>query len=406
MMLSKDEALRLILDHTPLIADSERVPFHEAVGRILAADVVAPVNLPHFDNSAMDGYAVLALDTAGASQETPRRLRLIGEIRAGDDPEALTVRSGQAVRIMTGAPMPRGADAVVMVENAREREGAVEVLKSVTGAQHVRFKGEDVRLGETVLKAGHRLRPGEVGVLGAMGVLEVSVRRRPRVGVISTGDEIVEVGRPLPPGKIYDSNRWMLLAGVSQCGADALDLGAAVDTMASLRAALERAIESRLDAVVTIGGVSAGRYDLVGAAMAELGFEIKFHKVSIKPGKPLLFARHPDGMLVFGLPGNPVSALITFELFGRPAVLKMQGLPMHPQTIRAILDADCEPAQGRRTNILRVKLEHRDGGLHAIPLARQGSHMLTSLIQADGYIEVASTTGGITSGSEVEVFVI
>lgn len=402
-MLSKSQALEIILNHVPEISSIERVPFHAVSGRVLAEGVIAPLNLPPFDNSAVDGYAVQALDTMGASPDSPKRLSLIGEIRAGINPEDIVIKSGESVRIMTGAPLPRGADAAVMVERTKESDGQVEIMEEVAACGRVRFKGEDIRQGEVVLSAGHLLRAAEVGVLGAMGIAEVAVRRRPRVGVLSTGDEVVEIGRSLPQGKIYDSNRWMLLAMVEECGAEAIDLGAALDTMTALRDAIDRAQTERLDAVVTIGGVSAGRYDLVGTALAEQGFEKIFHKVAVKPGKPLLFAKHTGGMLAFGLPGNPVSAMITFHLFARPALLAMQSRPIAPPAIRATLAADLSASTDGRHNVVRVTLQERDGRRIATPLGKQGSHMLMSIVHAAGYVEVPPDPGHIPAGAEVDV---
>ncbi len=356
-----------------------------SVGCVLAEAVVATEPVPPFVGSAMDGYAVRAADTAGA----PCRLQVVGTVLAGDDPR-FTVGAGQAARIMTGAPLPSGADAVCMVERTRAGDdGTVVVESAVDAGEHVRHPGDDVDRGDVVFPAGTPLTPAHVGVLASLGVRCVAVRPRPRVGVLSTGDELFGGEGPLPPGKIRDSNRPALLATLAADGFDAVDLGVAADDEAAVAAALAGATAS-CDAVLTSGGVSVGDRDVVRLVLDDMGGPgTRWMQVAIKPAKPLAAGRIGDaGTPFFGLPGNPVSALVSYELFVRPALRTMAG---HGQVDRPVLRVlAAEPFRRRpdgKLHLLRACLTvGADGRLLARSAGGQGSHQLRAMADADALV--------------------
>ncbi len=371
-----------------------------ALGLVLAEDVVAAEDVPPFANTAMDGFAVRAGDTVGA----PVRLAVVGTITAGDPPEP-AVGPGEAVRIMTGAPIPPGADAVVMVERTRPAgEGAVEVLDAVVVGQHVRPAGDDVRAGTVVVTAGTPLRPAHLGVLANLGVTEVRAHPRPRVGVLSTGDELVEAppGR-LGPGKIRDSNRPMLLAELARSGFAPVDLGRVGDDEDAIAAAVQDGTR-RCDAVLTSGGVSVGDADLVKAVLDRLG-RMHWLQIAIKPAKPFAFGIIGD-VPVFGLPGNPVSSAVSFELLARPALRRLGG---HTALDRPrLLARATEPLRRSpdgKTHYQRVVVTVGDGRLAARPAGGQGSHQLGALAAANG-LAVVPDGDGVDAGADVEVLLL
>ena len=368
-----------------------RVPLGNALGSVLAVDVIAGSSVPAFPNAAMDGFAVRAVETLGASAERPARLRVIGEAAAGYE-SATIVTLGTAVRIMTGAPLPAGADAVVRFEETDERDGAlrrgpgdmVAIVMSVRSGENVRPIGEDVHAGETVLTAGTRVRPAEIGVLATLNRTQATVHRRPRVGILVTGDEIVDPGEPLGPGQIRNSNAPMLAALVTRWGGEAVPLGTARDTEDDLRGRLARA--DGLDLLLTTGGVSVGDYDLVKQVLHAEG-RIDLWEVRIKPGKPLAFGclgRTP----VLGLPGNPVAAAVAFEQFARPAIRKMLGdRCLEIPTVLARLSGRIENRGGRR-HYVRVTVEATAEGYIARVAGGQGSGVLSTLARANGLLVI------------------
>jgi len=376
----------------------------EAHGSVLAEDIVAPAPVPGFANSAMDGFAVRAGDT-GAGEV----LQVIGEVAAGagDPPE---VGRGQAVAIMTGAPVPPGADAVVPVEDTVETDGWVRLRARAQPAAHIRAAGEDVTKGETVLKAGRRLRSADIGMLAAVGRALVLVHPRPRVAVISTGDELVEPGVPLEPGQIRDTNSYTLTALARETGATAFRQAIVPDNRRALTEAFEGAL-SHADMLVTSGGVSAGRYDLVKKVLAELG-DVAFAKVGIRPGMPQAFgflagtAQSRQSVPCFGLPGNPVSAYVSFEVFVRPALRRMQGRPdLNRPRVQAVMEVEVA-SPPHKVEFVRVRLQHTSAGWRARPTGEQGSGILRSVVDADGLAEVPADITRVAAGETVVVHLL
>jgi molybdopterin molybdotransferase len=377
------------------------VPLAQALGRVLVDAVVAAENVPPFANTAMDGYAVRAADVAGATPDDPARLAVIGTLAAGAAPER-EVGAGQALRIMTGAPFPPGADAIVIVEVTETDGDDVLVRAPAAPGEHIRHPGEDLPAGTEVFGPGVVLSPGHLGVLASAGLSEVRVGRRPRVGVLSTGDELVESGS-LRPGQIRDSNRTTLLALATRDGFEAVDLGIARDDEAAIRAALARGVE-RCDALLTSGGVSMGDFDYVKKVLNELG-AMSWMQVAIRPAKPLAF-----GVLgatpIFGLPGNPVSSTVSYELFARPALRRMSGHPdgdLDRARIRGIADEDFRRRSDGRVNYLRVHSAFADDGrCHVRSAGGQGSHQLRAMALADA-LAVVPDGPGVRRGDELEV---
>ena len=380
-----EEAQQQILAALPVPA-IERVGLADWSGRILAENVLAAVDLPSFDNSAMDGYAVRAADVAGAGSANPVRLHLAGRTPAGGvfSGELL---SGQCVRLFTGSVLPRGADAVVMQEDVRtEASHPDEVLICDTASpgENIRRAGEDVRRGEIISRAGEALTPGRIALLAAAGVSEIAVGKRPVVGLIATGSELREAGQTLGPGQIYESNRATIAPLIVRAGGVARILPVVSDTLAATQTALEIAFDD-CDIVVTSGGVSVGELDFVKAAFENLGGDLQFWKVAIRPGKPFVSGRLGKKFL-FGLPGNPVSAFVTFLLLVRPALLRWQGatdfaLPSYPGVLAEVLGN-----RGDRRHFARVRA---DAEGQVFSAGRQASHALSSLAAANGLVDLA-----------------
>ncbi len=415
-MISVEQAQEHILAHIAEL-DAEPVPLFEAVGRVLAEDVVAEHDIPPFRNSAMDGYAVRAADTEGASSERPAVLRVVTTVAAGDSP-TVAVTPGTAARIMTGAPMPPGADAVVRFEETSEAlpaehrppDGQIAILRPVRPGDNVREAGEDVPAGRTVLRHGHRLRAAEVGMLAALGRSRVMCVRLPRVGVLATGDELVGPEEPLAPGKIRNSNEYTNVALVRLAGGLPVPLGIARDTVEDLSAKLKRALELEVDLLITSAGVSVGDYDVVKHVLAARG-EVHFWQVAIKPGKPLAFGTlEAEGHSVplLGLPGNPVAAFVAFEVFARPAIRKMAGLrPLFRRRFRVRLREDVTNSGRRHYMRARVWRDETTGELHATTRGSdvrvQGSGILSSLVWANAFVIVPEQVTFIPAGETVDV---
>jgi len=397
-MLTYEAALDRVLAAMPP-ARAQKIPVAAAAGRCLTETIIAPLDLPPFDNSAMDGYAVRATDVAAASPDQPVSLRLLGQISAGEVfPGIVGVQT--CVRIFTGTPLPSGADAVVMQEDTRASEAQpdrVQILDRVRPWENIRLRSEDVKTGAVIASPGTRLGAGHLNLLAAVGIAGVRVARRPRVGVLATGSELRPAGKPLAPGQIHESNRAMLGALLAEGGAEVRAYPVVPDSLARTRAALQRAFAD-CDVVVTTGGASVGKLDFVKVAFAELGGNLEFWKVAIKPGKPFIFGTLA-GKFLFGLPGNPVSAFVTFLLLVRPALLRWQGaaetgLPAHLGTLATPL-----VNRGDRRHFVRVRVD-AEGRVHST--GSQASHMLHSLAAANGLLDLPPETT-LAAGTMVRV---
>jgi molybdenum cofactor synthesis domain-containing protein len=401
-LASPDDVRAHVLRHAPPLEAVES-PVADALGTVAAGDVVAAEYVPPFANSAMDGFAVRADDV----RAVPVSLDVITTIAAGDDPTDVSVAPGQAARIMTGAAMPAGADAVVMIE---ETDGGpdtrVEIRRTVGPGDFVRQAGEDVKPGDVLVVAGDRLNPARVGLLAAAGCISVAVVPRPRVGVLSTGDELVPAGQPLRPGQIRDSNRALLVGLLSEGGFDAVDLGVASDDRDAIAGALREAT-SRCDAVLTSGGVSVGDFDFLAPVLAGLG-EVWKYQIAIKPAKPFVFGV-TGGTPVFALPGNPVSAAVSFELFARPALRQMAGCRADDLLQPVVRAVAAEPLARRadgKTHYVRVVTRWQaDGRLSVRSAGGQGSHVLSALAASDA-LAVLPDGDGVGQGDDVDVLLL
>ena len=397
-MIPLDEARRHVVERCPKLAEVD-IAIGDALGGVLAVDVVSSQAVPPFDNTAMDGFALRAADSVGA----PQRLRIVGTIAAGDAP-SFEVRPGQAARIMTGAVIPAGADAIVMVERTTVDGDDVVVEISVEPGNHIRPAGDDIEAGDVVFEAGSLIEPGHIGVLASIGSTQVAIYPRPRVGVLSTGDELVEGGGALEPGQIHESNGRMLLAMLQQIGVEPVDLGLAHDDKASIEAAIRRGVDS-CDAVVTSGGVSMGDYDYVKAVLDDIG-DMRWMQIAIKPAKPFAFGL-VDGVPVFGLPGNPVSSMVSFELLARPGLRAMQHRgDVEPAEVLAVADENLSRHPDGKTHFLRVVARPGpDGRYHVQSSGGQGSHMLWAMARANG-LAVVPDGDGIEAGGEVGLILL
>lgn len=399
--LSVERARQYLFDTVQPVAGHERLFVRQALGRVLAEDVISPVNVPAHDNSAMDGWAVRFADLA-ADGET--RLKNIGTAFAGR-PLDLKVGAGETARIMTGAVLPAGVDCVVIQEVAKVEGDTVIVPPGQQPEQNVRRAGEDLQAGKPAIPAGKQLRPAELGVIASLGSAEVSVRRRVRVALFSTGDELCSLGSPLFPGAVYDSNRYTLWGMLTRLGCEVIDMGVVKDDPAALEAAFREAA-SCADAIVTSGGVSVGEADFIKQLMAQLG-EVAFWKIAMKPGRPMAFGRIGDGKesaWLFGLPGNPVAVMVTFYQFVQPALLKMMGVDPVPgfPTFAARCVAPMKKGKGR-TEFQRGILFDENGEWCVRPTGHQGSGMLSSMARADCFIVLEAEREKVAAGDRVQV---
>ena len=412
-MISVEEALEKVLSYVEVLEPEEK-PILDCLGQVLAEDIYSPIDIPPLDNSAMDGYAVRDGDTRGASRSSPKDLIVVGEIAAGSLPTE-EVKPGTAVRIMTGAPLPEGADAVVQFEDtdevsrksSRGNLSQIGILCQVEKGLNVRYRGEDIAKGELVLENGKLLRPSEIGVLASLGRSTATVIRRPIVAVLATGDELVNIDQPLPPGKIHDSNTYTVAAEIFRYGGIPRILDIGRDSVLSLTEKLDEGLDA--DMLITSGGVSLGDYDIVKDVLAKRG-EIAFWTVCMKPGKPLAFGvinkieqGREKKVPLLGLPGNPVSSMVTFEQFARPAILKMLGKEnLAKPAIQAIIEDDVRNTDGRRI-FARVIVTEREGKYYARLTGPQGSGILTSMANADGLAIIPESTTGVKAGDIVQV---
>jgi putative molybdopterin biosynthesis protein len=403
-LLSFDEAKQLL--KTSISAKpvgTEPVSLSGAHGRMLAQDIRAPLNIPPFNRSTVDGYAVKAADTFSASEEKPVSLRFCGHVAIGESP-SVVIEKGATAEIVTGGPIPNGADSVVMVEQTNRRGNNVLVHRPVSIGANIMAAGSDIRKNETVLKNGRVLGSSEIGVLAAIGLTEVNVYRCPKVAVLSTGAEVVEPGKALPLGKIYDINAHTLSAAVQESGGMPINFGIVPDKRDKLKRALVKALDSA-DAVITSGGVSVGPKDFTPKVVDTLGKPgVIMSGVAVKPGKPLTVAVI-DGKPVFSLPGNPTSSLFMFNVFVRPILLKLAGRNDEPfPNITAVAAQRMFPARGRRTFVMVNLGYDKAGTLLVTPVPTGLSGAITTLAKADGFVEISEKRQFVDAGAEIDVY--
>lgn len=403
--LSVAEAVERVLALVPVLL-AETVPLLDSLGRVLADDVVANNSLPPFTNSAMDGYAVIAADT----QISPAKLNVIGDIAAGHVP-TLMLTSGTAARIMTGAMLPDGADAVIPVEDTDEDWRSAErtlpetvtVYRTVGAGDYVRPAGDDVVAGDVIVRKGHLVRPQEISVLASLGVANMPVVRRPLVGILATGDELVEPDRPLGAGQIRNSNGYAQAAQVIQMGGIPLQLGIGRDTEADVREKLQAGLDAGVDLFVSSAGVSVGAFDVVKTVLDADG-DVDFWRVKMRPGKPLAFGTY-QGVPYLGLPGNPVSSMVSFFRFGRPAIRKMMGFDSAGYRTVTVTLLDEMKSDGRET-YARMIVEEGDLGWTARTTGKQGSHIITSLVDANALVVMPEGVKVVAAGEKLTAYLL
>ncbi len=408
-LLSVREANQLLLSHFSPVKTT-RVPLDKALGRVLSADISAPLDLPPFSNSSMDGFAVRVADITTASAQHPITLEVVADIPAGAHPE-IYLRPGQAARIMTGAFVPEGAEAVVPVEDTDALQDAetgplrntVAILRPVQAGDYIRPRGQDLQKGQAILAAGHRLRPQDVGMLATAGVTQVPVYATPRLALFSTGDELVSPDESLSPGKIRDANTYSLAALTVKYGGEPLSLGVAKDEINAIKRLLDSAVDNQVDLIISSAGVSVGAYDLVRDVVKEQG-RIEFWRVNMRPGKPISFGYYRDIPFI-GLPGNPVSTFVCFEVFVHPILARLAGVPgVQRRSVTAILEEDIE-SDGRES-YLRGILQFGEKKNTARLTGHQGSGNLFSLVQANALLVIPSGVKSLPAGSEVESWIL
>ena len=397
-MISVEKALNTILvNFRPL--GLEKINILEARKRVIGEDIFAPHNIPSADNSAMDGYAVRHIDTKGATQDKPLQLKIIEDIPAGK--VALKkIKKGEAARIMTGAVIPEGADSVIRQEDTKKNGKTVVIYTSAEKGTNIRFAGEDVQKGELVVNKGSALRPADIGMLAALGKAFISVYQKPRVAIMSTGDELVDIETDPPLGKIINSNSYSLAAQVLECGGIPIMLGISKDKKIDLQKKFKTALHA--DVIISSGGVSVGDFDFVKKVMGEIGNAMHFWQVAMRPGKPLAFGTI-EGIPLFGLPGNPVSAMVSFEQFVRPSLLKMQGhKKIFRQTAKAVCDQEVQKSAGFKHFIRAVVKKEKDQYI-ASTTGAQGSGILKSMVIANALIVMGENETRIKKGSQVTI---
>ena len=388
--------------------ESEHIPLAGSAGRVLAESIYSDIDLPFFANSSMDGFAIRAEDVVNADRNLPVVLVVVADIPAGAAPK-VTLRTGQAARIMTGAALPHGADAVVRVEDTdfgvrdpgSEVPKHIQIFVSIPAGENVRPRGEDVSQGELVLNPNRRLRPQDVGVLAMLGMQKIPVFRQPRVGLMSPGDELLPLGAPLEDGKIYESNSFVLEALVAQSGGQVVRLGIVPDTMKDVRESLQKAVAKGVDVFLSTGGVSVGVFDFVRAVLEQEG-ELTLWRVNMRPGKPLAFGSY-KGVPYFGLPGNPVSAYVGYQVFVRPALLKMAGLPAEKRLLRKVTLAEDIESDGRESYLRVFATQEKEGWIARLT-GHQGSGNLRSLVNANALLIIPAGVKHVPAGNQLEAW--
>lgn len=400
-MVSYEEALKIVLENCEKMPP-KKVRLEDSFGLVLSEDILSPVDIPPFDNSAMDGFAVRADDVAKASAENPISLKIIQDLKAGTSPH-IEVGRGEAMRIMTGAAIPPGADAVLRKEFATLKEDKILIQKPVKKGSDIRLKGEDIKVGDLVLNKGEVIQEGEIGILASLGIGLVPVYPPPLVAILTTGDELVDVWEELTPGKIRDANTYTLLSQVRKAGAIPLTFPRIPDEKVEIKKALEEA--QKCDLILTTGGVSMGEYDFVKEVLDEMGAKLHFWKVKQRPGHPLAFWTL-KGKPVFGIPGNPAASIICFEEYVRPVLRKMMGFSklFRPEAI-ARMGVDYSKESKGRLQFLRVRLDRKET-LWAYPSGAQGSAILTSMAAADAIGIIPEDINGLNRGNKIIVHLI
>jgi len=402
-LISLEEAKQILAQSfTPKPVGKECVSLSEAHNRVLATDVTSPLNVPPFDRSTVDGYALKSADTFGAEEDKPIALKLCGQVNVGETPK-VKVQKGTAVQIVTGAPMPEGADSVVMMEYTVQKDEYIMVHSAVSKGENVMKAASDIRKDETILKKGTALSSHEIGALAAVGIDRVEVFKRPRVAIVSTGAEVVELGKPLAPGKIYDINAHTLSAAVAECGGKPLNLGIVQDQSEQMEAALKKAL-LMADVIITSGGVSVGPTDIIPRVLNTLGKPgVIVTGIAIRPGKPTTMTVI-EGKPVFSLPGHPTSALLIFHLFVRSVIAEMTGKGVEQRvTVRAVTSERLFPARGRRTFVTVTLKRDRSGKIFASPVPTGLSGAITTLAKADGFTEIHEDQQFVDTGETVSV---
>lgn len=397
-MIDFNQALEKILAHSTTLGE-ERLPLQDSLGCVLSQPIISKIDSPIFDNSAVDGFGVKIADLVSASQSSPKVLQLIGTSAAGADENRLQISPGTTVKILTGAPVPAGVEAVVMREFCQEGKQEIAVGTSIQLGENIRTKGAEFKAGQQVLASGIKITPPVIGLLAALGYDKVPVYKLPKVGILVTGDELVEPGNELKPGQIYNANAYALQAAIEALKFPVSRVLTIKDNLEETKQALQLLLQES-DVVVSTGGVSMGDYDYVKDAAESIGMETIFWKISIKPGKPVYFAKSQAGKFLFGLPGNPVSTLVTFHQLVKPALLKMSGERIVPFKPTARLAKTLCKRAGRM-EFVRGQLKVENNTLVAQPTVGQDSHMLTGLAMADGLIWFERDSEEITEGQPV-----
>ena len=400
--VSVDEAIETILDSVSPLSH-ETISIMDASGRVLYEDVVSDIMVPPLDDSAMDGYAIIADDTHGASKHNPVRLRVAGEIQAGGSNTGKQVTKGTAIRIMTGAPVPQGADSVVKFEDTEEKEGFVDVFHETLKYKNYRFAGENIRKGDTALHRGDRLSSADIGILASLNYDAVKVYKQPTVSIISTGDELADIGAEIKFGQIRDVNAYTLYSEIKRYSALPTYLGIAKDTLKDTKEMFSKALKS--DVVISTGGVSMGRYDFVREIYSDLNIDVQFEWIKVKPGRPCSFGRK-GSKLVFGLPGNPVSTLTSFIQFVRPALLRLMGSKrLRKPVVNAYLEEDIKKESGK-VHLLRGHFTVRNNDFYVSTTGNQKSSVLRSMSAANCLIIIPENITKVTAGEKVAIQLI
>ena len=402
-MINVDEALKKILHSVPVKQDVETILFSDSYGRILAQNIISALNVPQTDNSAMDGYAVISRDIKDSTSGKPAILKIAGEVQAGGKNLSRPLQNGSAIRIMTGAHIPEGADAVIPFEDTEESGDMVKILKPVKKTENIRFAGEDIRAGDTILIKGTPIDSSHIGLIASINCTEVSVYKKPDVSIISTGDEIIEPGSLDVYGKTVNSNSYVLINEVKKTGGNPSYFGIAKDRFDEIKNIIEKALTG--DIVICTGGVSMGRYDFIPDVLKSLGAEIIVHKIAIKPGKPVLFCKVKD-KLFFGLPGNPVSVMVSFIEFVRPAILKLSGaMEFYKPVVKAVLKETIHKEAGRR-HFLRGIFTIADGVFYVSTTGNQRSDIMNSMAAANCLIIIPEDIEIAEKNSMVDIQLI